>query len=174
MMTNIFYAVHRVNRVTGEVVRLPRPEFPAGPKKEIEIIAGFSKWFPDPDWDLRAMRDVRAELEAEGVPEPIILIVERLSHGRDFGLSDPMYMSNRVAVKFGWGDGMSNFNRVDTRPSHELVREFAREIRASYETVFDGMCLDEDAVFGRVAAGLRESNPLFTEAVVDRPRGERG
>lgn len=164
------YALHRVNTATGVVERFSRGTFPAGPKETIEgIAASADKGLMEPGWEIRAMRDVRAELELEGVPELIISVVEPLAHGYNWGLCDPMYMSNRVAAKFGWGDGMSNFSAMETLPHELVVREFAREIRESYRTVFDELGVSEVEIFERISLPLQEEAARRRQFMI--PRG---
>lgn len=171
------YALHHVNRSTGTIVRFERGTFPAGPKATIEGLAAgartsrmvVSPEFHGPDWSVMAMRDVRAELEVEGVPEPIVSIVEALSRGRHWGLSDPMYMANRVATKFGWGDGLSAFGPTGEIPQDDLVQEFAREIHQSYVTSFTEMGLEPRVLYERIGAVLQGVIAQRREAY--RPRG---
>jgi hypothetical protein len=172
-----FYALHHFNRVTGAIVRFGRDGFPAGPKATIEgLLSGAnasrmvgSSEFHGPEWTVVAMPDVRAELEHEGVPEPIVSIVEALAHGRRWGLSDPMYMANRVATKFGWGDGLSSFGATHELPDDALVEEFARELFQSYITSFKELGLDARSLYERVGVVLREARAQRCQAY--RPRG---
>lgn len=166
------FALYRVNRITGKTVRFERGSFPAGPKATIEGLAAGARCSMvggDADWEISVLRDVRAELEIEGVPEPIVAIVEELTKGREWGLCDPMYMANRVAVKFGWGDGRSNFASDLGRPADEIVNEFANEIYASYCTSFGELGVTPGGVRSRVWNGLLAEQILA--AAVDRPRG---
>lgn len=168
------YALHHVNVITGEVVRFERDSSPAMPRASIDgLVAGAqsvkSANLADGHWSVRALRDVRAELEIEGVPERIIHIVESMMRGREWGLCDPMYMSNRVAVKFGWGDGFSHFTSTDEDPDQKTVKEFAQEIHWSYITAFGEVNLSAHGVLGRVLGGLQAG--AKAPQLVERPRG---
>lgn len=148
------FAPYRVNLATGEAERLPRAEHPALVKSE--AVMAMDGLAPAPaGFEHRMLQDVRAELEIEGVPEPVISVVEHLASGRTWGLCDPMYMANVVAFEFGWGTGRGEFGDCTPVPDMALSRRVAERLYFSYTSSFAELGVDGPMVFGRILAGLK-------------------